>query len=104
MAGDIVAGTRDSTSFHVSVNHPKHVSASSLQAWIGGLEHFLSNAPSDSSVADVAEILTSTSNGGEIVVRTMNSTAIPKHGPGLGMYPGFLTFDRDHFHGAVTYL
>jgi len=104
MAGDIVAGTRDSTSFHVSVNHLKHVSASSVQAWIGGLEHFLSNAPSDSSVEDVAEILTSTSNGGEIVVRTMNSTAIPKHGPGLGMYPGFLTFDRDHFHGAVTYL
>lgn len=74
------------------------------QAWEGGLEHFLSSAPSNSAVNEVAEILTDTSNGGEIIVRTMNATAIPKHGPALGMYPSFLVFDRDHHYNALTYL
>ena len=74
------------------------------QAWKGGLENFLSNAPGDGAVEDVAEVLTATSNGGEIVVRTMNSTTIPKHGPGLGMYPSYLTFDPDHHKRELNYL
>jgi hypothetical protein len=74
------------------------------QAWAGGLEHFLSSAPSNSTVNEVAEILSDTSNGGEIIVRTMNATAIPKHGPALGMYPSFLVFDPDHHYNALNYL
>ena len=75
-----------------------------LQSWRGGLENFLSNAPADGAVEDVAETLTATSNGGEIIVRTMNATAIPKHGPSLGMYPSYLTFDPDHHERELSYL
>ena len=75
-----------------------------MQAWTGGLEHFLSSAPADAAVEDVAEILAATSNGGEIIVRTMNGSAVPGHGPGLGMYPSFLTFNREQPTAAVTYL
>ena len=74
-----------------------------MQAFNNGLEHFLSNAPGD-NLNDVAEFLESTTNGGEIVVRTMNGTAIPKHGPALGMYPSFLTFDPEHRQATFTYL
>ncbi len=74
-----------------------------MQAFNNGLEHFLSNAPGD-NLNDVAEFLESTTNGGEIVVRTMNGTAIPRHGPALGMYPSFLTFDPEHRQATFTYL
>ena len=74
-----------------------------MQAFSNGLEHFLSNQPGD-KVDDVAEILETVTNGGEIVVRTMNGTAIPKHGPALGMYPSYLTFDTSHFQSSFTYL
>lgn len=75
-----------------------------LQSWKGGLENFLSNAPGDGAVEDVAEVLTTTANGGEIIVRTMNATGIPKHGPSLGMYPSYLTFDPDHHERELSYL
>ena len=98
---------RSRCAYHERNRHP--LSDPSLedvcaQAWEGGLEHFLSSAPSDSAVNEVVEILSDTSNGGEIIVRTMNATAIPKHGPALGMYPSFLVFDPDHHYNALTYL
>ena len=74
-----------------------------MQAFSGGLEHFLSNAPGD-NLNKVAEYLGATSNGGEVVVRTMNGTTIPKHGPALGMYPSFITFDPQHRRASLTYL
>ena len=91
-------------------DHNRHIlsdlslKAVCVQAWEGGLEHFLSSAPSDTAVNEVAEILSDTSNGGEVIMRTMNATSIPKHGPTLGMYPSFLVFDRDHRYNALTYL
>lgn len=74
-----------------------------MQAFENGLEHFLSNAPAD-NLNDVADTLQSVTNGGEVVVRTMNGTALPQHGPALGMFPSFLNFDPDHRRSAFTYL
>ena len=82
----------------------KSLVATSMQAFENGLENFLSNAPGDGVDDDVADILRTATNGGEVVVRTMNGTAIPRHGPALGMFPSFLTFDPDHHHSAFTYL
>ena len=99
----IVPGTCQEVAHH---NHNRHIlsdlslEAVCVQAWEGGLEHFLSSAPSDTAVNEVAEILSDTSNGGEVIMRTMNATSIPKHGPTLGMYPSFLVFDRDHRYNA----
>ena len=114
LSGDsaVNEGAEGSWTSEESANHDHHrqfLSDLSLevvctQAWEGGLEHFLSSAPSDTAVNEVAEILSDTSNGGEIIVRTMNATSIPKHGPTLGMYPSFLVFDRSHRYNALTYL
>jgi hypothetical protein len=74
------------------------------QAWVNGLDHFLSSAPPDGVLEEVAEILTASSDGGAIIVRTMNASASAPHGPGLGFFPTVLTFAPDHRHDSFTYL
>lgn len=56
-----------------------------VQAWVNGLEHFLSSNPPADVLPDVADILYASSSGGEIIVRTMNGSAGSRHGPALGM-------------------
>ena len=56
-----------------------------MQAWVNGLEHFLSSNPPADVLPDVADILYASSSGGEIIVRTMNGSAGSRHGPALGM-------------------
>ncbi|BDA48491.1 probable lysyl endopeptidase at N-terminal half [Coccomyxa sp. Obi] len=72
-------------------------------AWKNGLEHFLSSAPPDGILEEVAEILTANNDGGSVVVRTMNSSASPKHGPGLGFFPHVLTFSPKERTKSFTY-
>lgn len=74
------------------------------QAWKSGLEHFLSSAPPDGILEEVAEILTANNDGGSVVVRSMNSSASPKHGPGLGFFPHVLTFSPKERTKSFTYL
>lgn len=52
----------------------------------------------------MAEILASSSEGGAIVVRTMNSSLSAKHGPGLGFFPDVLTFTPGEWTKSFTYL
>ncbi|EIE27691.1 hypothetical protein COCSUDRAFT_39286 [Coccomyxa subellipsoidea C-169] len=72
-------------------------------AWKNGLEHFLSSAPPDGVLEEVAEILTASSDGGSIVVRTMNSTRSAKHGPGLCFFPHVITFSPQERAKSFTY-
>ncbi|BDA48490.1 probable lysyl endopeptidase at N-terminal half [Coccomyxa sp. Obi] len=72
-------------------------------AWTNGLDAFLSSAPPDGILEEVAEILTANNEGGSVVVRTMNSSAIPKHGPGLGLFPDVLTFTPKERSKSFTY-
>ena len=78
-------------------------SALTVQAWTNGLDHFLSSAPSQGVLEDVADILESTSNGGKIIVRTMESSSVEDHGPALGIFPQVITFTPDHQSDAFTY-
>ena len=41
------------------------------QAWTNGLDHFLSSAPPDDVLEDVAQILSDANDGGAVVVRAM---------------------------------
>ena len=43
----------------------------SAQAWTNGLDHFLSSAPPDDVLEDVAQILSDANDGGAVVVRAM---------------------------------
>ena len=70
-----------------------------LQAWDNGLEHFLSSNPPEDVLPDVADILYDSSEGGEIIVRSMNGTAPSPHGAALGMCgadAALLVFHRLH--------
>ena len=75
-----------------------------MQAWEGGLEYFLSDAPGGKVLDQVAEILTAPANGGKIVRRAMNSTDLPPHGPTLALFPNVLTFNPAHHHDSVNYV
>ncbi|CAL8463641.1 g3175 [Coccomyxa elongata] len=72
-------------------------------AWTNGLDSFLSSDPPDGILEEVAEILAANNDGGSVVVRTMNSSASAKHGPGLGLFPHVLTFSPREPSKSFTY-
>ena len=74
------------------------------QGWANGLDTFLSSAPPNGILEEVAEILAANNEGGSVVVRAMNSSASAKHGPGLGIFPHVLTFSPKQRSKSFTYL
>ena len=75
-----------------------------MQAWTSGLEHFLSNAPLPGALNDVADTLSASSDySGKVVIRALNGSAPPAHGPGLGLLPRVLTFTPEHDTANFSY-
>ena len=73
-----------------------------MQAWAGGLDHYLSTDPPPDLLNDVAYTL-SQSMDGAVVVQSHNGTNFTPHGPGLAFYPSVLNLSPGRHNATFNY-
>lgn len=73
-----------------------------MQAWGGGLAHYLSTDPPEQLVDEVADTLEQSMDG-KVVVQALEGANPFQHGPGLAFYPNVINMSPHKLNDSFSY-